>query len=501
MSASPSPLRWRALTVLALVQFIIYVDATIVNVALPTIRHDLGFSESGLIWIVSCYLTAAGGLLLLGGRLADLLGRRKVFVIGSAAFAVASLIAGLANSPGMLLTGRVIQGVAEALAAPAGLALIALLFTDPKERAKAFGIWAGLSGLGASAGVLISGVFTDLLTWRLIFLINIPLALVPLLTLHKLVDESRAPSTGKRPDWPGAVLITGGLFAVIYGLLAATRNAWGSGEVLLPLLGGVALLLIALIVEANTAEPLVPLGFFGNRIRLTANAVTVVIGGVSAAVFFLVVLYVQDVLHYTPLQSGLSWLPFCVAFMGGLFGSMQIIMRFGPRAAMSLGLLIASGGLFLLTRLPVHGSFVTDLLPATVLVAIGFGMTNPAMQQASMHDVSESDAGLGSGVLTTLLQLSGALGLAVFVTLSLRDQEHSAAAGADAATAAVSGYTTAFQVGAIVLAVGALAVLFLLRGLPGPAQMAAAQQAAGQEGQEGQDGQAQNDGDLAASRS
>jgi len=493
-----SPLRWKALTVLALVQFIIYVDATIVNVALPTIREDLGFSESGLIWIVSCYLTAAGGLLLLGGRLADRLGRRRIFVIGSAAFAVASLIAGLAANPATLLVGRVIQGVAEALAAPAGLALVALLFTDPKERAKAFGIWAGLSGLGASAGVLLSGVFTDLLTWRLIFLINIPLALVPLFTLGRLVEESRSPATGKRPDWFGAVLITGGLFAVIYGLLAAVREPWGSTAVLLPLLGGVALLLIALVVEANVAEPLMPLPFFRNRIRLTANAVTVIIGAVSAAVFFLTVLYVQDVLGYSPLQSGLAWLPFCVAFMAGLFGSMQIIMKFGPRAAMATGLLIAAAGLLLLSRLPVHGSFLTDLLPATVLVAIGFGMTNPAMQQASMHEVSETDAGLGSGVLTTLLQLSGALGLAVFVTVSLRDRQHQLADGVDAANAAVSGYTLAFRIGAIVLAAGAVGVLFLLRGLGSPAQAAAGQGDAGQAA--GEPGGDPAGSDLAGSR-
>ncbi len=472
-AAESNPFRWKALTVLALVQFIIYLDATIVNVALPTIRDDLGFSADGLIWIVNSYLIAAGGLLLLGGRLADRLGRRKVFITGSAAFAIASLIAGFAVNPTMLLTGRIIQGVAEALAAPAGLAMVALLFNDPKERAKAFGIWAGLSGLGASAGVLVSGVFTDLLTWRMIFLINVPLALIPLFTLRKLVDESRAPATGRRLDWAGALLITAGLSTMIFGLLSAIEEDWGSTQVAAPLIMGVVLLMLALVVEARAKEPLIPLRFFRNRIRLTANAVTAVIGGMSAVVFFLAVLYVQEVLGYSPLESGLAWLPFCVAFMAGLMLSMQLISRFGPRPAMTTGLLVAAAGLLLLSRLPVGGSFLTDLLPATVVVALGFGMTNPAMQQASMHDVSEEDAGLGSGILTTLLQLSGALGLAVFVTLALREQQDSLAGGAAMASAAVSGYSLAFKVGAAVLAVGALAVPLLLRGIGTPATQAA----------------------------
>lgn len=469
-STGANPLRWKALSILALVQFIIYLDATIVNVALPTIRKELGFTSDGLIWVVNCYLIAAGGLLLLGGRLADRIGRRRVFCVGSAAFAIASLIAGLAVNPGMLLTGRVIQGVAEALAAPAGLAIVALLFNDPKERAKAFGVWAGLSGLGACAGVLLSGVFTGLLTWRLIFLINIPLAVVPLLTLPKILEESRMPQADRRIDWAGAALITGGLFAVIYGLLTAVHQSWSAVGVWAPLVGGLAALAVALVVEANAAEPLLPLRFFRNRIRLTANGVTAIIGGVSAAVFFMVVLYAQDVLGYTPLRSGLAWVPFCLAFMGGLFGSMRIIMRFGPRPAMSLGLLIAAAGLLLLAQLPVNGSFWAHLLPATVLVAIGFGMTNPAMQQASMHGVAEMDAGLGSGVLTTLLQLSGALGLTVFVPIALREQSASVAGGANAVEAAVSGFTSAFQVGSIVLLAGSAAVLFLLRGIPSPAR-------------------------------
>ncbi len=467
-----NPLRWKALAVLAMVQFIIFVDATIVNVALPTIRTDLGLDADGLAWVVNSYLIAAGGLLLFASRLGDRLGRRRVFCWGSALFAVASITAGLAVNSTMLLTGRVLQGVAEALAAPAGLAMVAVLFTDPSERAKAFGIWAGLSGLGSAAGVLLSGVFTDLLTWRLIFLINVPLAIIPLLVLPRLVPETKDTTGARRLDWLGATLITGGLFAVIFGLLSAVNYPWESGRVAGSLLGGLLVLAVALVVEARTPQPLLPLAFFRNRIRLTANAVTVIIGGVSAAVFFMVVLYAQDVLGYPPLQSGLAWLPFVIGFMVGLMVSMQLMLRFGTRTAMAAGLAVAAVGLYWLHLLPVDGSFVTDLLPATVVVAIGFGMTNPAMQQTSLHDVSEEEAALGSGVLMTLLQLSGALGLAVYLTVALQHRDGQIADGVTAAAASVSGFSLAFLIGAIVLALGSASVLFLLRGMPKPTRTA-----------------------------
>jgi EmrB/QacA subfamily drug resistance transporter len=459
------PRRWRALSLLALVQFIIFLDATIVNVALPSIQKDLGFSDQTLTWVVSAYLITAGGLLLLGGRIADMVGRRRVFCIGAGLFAVASIIAGLAQNGGVLLFGRSMQGLAEALAAPAAMSMVALLFVDPKERAKAFGIWGGLAGLGSAAGVLLSGVLTDLASWRWVFLINIPLALIPMLLMPRLADESRAPVEGRRrPDWLGAILVTGGLVAILNAILAASRQSFNSAGVLVPLAIGVVALVLFVIVETRVAQPLVPLGFFANRVRATANLATVAIAASSAAVFFLVVLYGQNILGYSPLMSGLAWLPFCVAFMPGLFLSTMFITKLGPRITLAIGLAVSAIGVALFTRLDVDGSYVTHLLPAMIVTALGFGLTNPAMQNAAVHDVSEENAGLASGIVTTVLQMGGALGLTVFVSLALSHQQAEQAGGASLNEAITSGYNYAFAIAAIVLAIGAVAALVILRG-------------------------------------
>ncbi|MEU7907094.1 MFS transporter [Actinoplanes sp. NPDC049118] len=447
-------------------QFIIFLDATIVNVALPSIQKDLGLADATLTWVVSAYLITAGGLLLVGGRLADMYGRRRVFCLGAGLFAVASITAGLAQNSGVLLAGRSLQGVAEALAAPAAMSMVALLFTDPKERAKAFGIWGGLAGLGSAAGVLLSGVLTDLVSWRWVFLINVPLALVPMLLLPKYADENRAPVTGKRRlDLPGAVLVTGGLIAILNAILSAARNPLDSAQVLVPLAIGVVALVAFVIVETRVAQPLVPLRFFANKVRATANVATVFIASSSAAVFFMVVLYGQNILGYSPLRSGLAWLPFCVAFMPGLFLSTKLMTRYGPRIALASGLAVSAVGVALFTRLSVDGSYLTELLPAMVVTALGFGMTNPAMQNAAVHDVSEADAGLGSGIVTTVLQLGGALGLTVFVALALSYQQDEQATGAAEQAAVTSGYTFAFMIAAIALAIGSVASMLILRGV------------------------------------
>ncbi|MBS1697005.1 MAG: MFS transporter [Actinobacteria bacterium] len=447
------------MTALALVQFIIYADATIVNVALPTIQRDLGFTSDTLVWVVNCYLLAAGGLLLLGGRLGDRFGHRRVFLLGAAGFAIASLIAGLAPNGAVLLVGRVVQGVSEGLAAPAGLALVALLFPDPGERGKAFGVWSGLSGLGAAAGVLLSGVFTDLLTWRLIFFLNVPLAIIALLTVPRLVAPDRAASTRQRLDWTGAVLITGGLFAVLYGILGVSTSGWASAQVLVPLAVGVAAMIGFLIVQMRVSEPLIPLRFVSNRVRATAYLVVIVLGGATAGLFFMVVLYLQDILGYTPLQSGLAWLPYTGAFLAGILLSIRLAPRWGARWTILTGLVLAGAGMFLLSLIGVDGSFLTDVLPATVLIGFGIGFANPAVQQAGMNGVSEKDAGLGSGLFTTLLQLSGAIGLSALISIALTTTHQATTAGP---AATVAGYNAAFLVATIALVCAAVAALVLL---------------------------------------
>lgn len=457
-----NPKRWCALAVLALVQFIIYADATIVNVALPTIQHDLHFSAGNLVWVVNCYLIAAGGTLLLGGRLGDHFGHRRVFLVGAAGFTIASVIAGCAPNGGVLLVGRVMQGLSEGLAAPAGMAIVALMFADDKDRTKAFGIWSGLAGMGAAAGVLLSGVFTDLLTWRLIFFVNVPLALIALIAVPRLVSESQAVSRGRRLDWPGAVLITGGLVALLYGILGVAGSDWLTVRVLVPLFIGVIAVASFFAVESRGRDPLVPLRFIANRVRATAYAVVIVLGGVTAALFFVIVLYMQEILQYTPLQSGLAWLPYTVAFLGGIMLCMRVSPKWGPRWTIITGLMIVCVGIILLCFISEQGTFASDVLLATLLIGFGVGFANPAVQLAAMTSVSEEDAGLGSGLFTTLLQLSGAIGLSVMMGIALTTTNRRSVDGAVTDAATVAGYHTAFTIAAVLLGCAAFATLVLL---------------------------------------
>jgi EmrB/QacA subfamily drug resistance transporter len=457
------PRRWRALAALALVQFMIVIDNTVVNVALPSIQHDLRLTTTGLAWVVNGYLLTAGGLLLLGGRIADLLGRRKMFLIGTAVFAAASLGAGLAVGGTMLLICRFLQGAGEAMAAPAALSMVPLLFTDDKERAKAFGVWGGLAGLGAMIGVVLSGIIVDLIDWRWIFFINIPLAALPLLLVPRLIDESRSPNPPRRIDFPGAVLVTAGTTIIVYALLSAATHSWGSANVLVPLLIGIAALAAFVVRELNTPEPLVPMRFFANRTRVSANACTVLMASSMMAMFFLIVQYGQNILHYSPLQSGLAYVPFCLAFAPGLMISMRLVPRIGAGATLAIGFAISAVGMFLLSGISVGGSYVKDLLPAMIVLAIGLGMANPALQQAALHGVSQEDSGLASGVQQTVMQGGSALGLAVFVTLATRRTLDQTAGGTAADAAAAAGYRLAFVICAIVLAIGAVAAFVFIQ--------------------------------------
>lgn len=453
------PRRWRALAVLALVQFMIAIDNTVVNVALPRMSHSLSLSTVGLAWVVNGYLLAAGGLLLLGGRLADLIGRRKMFLIGTAVFALASLTAGLAQNGAMLITSRFIQGAGEAIASPAALSMVPLLFAVEKERAKAFGIWGGIAGLGATIGVLLSGVLTDLANWRWIFLINVPVALVPLVLVPKLTDDSRSPNADRRIDVPGAVLVTGGTLAVVYGLLQAGQHGWSDAGTWWPLIVGVLALIGFVAWEARAAAPLLPLRFFANRTRVTANVCTILVAGSMMSLFFLVVLYMQNVLGYSPLQAGLAYLPFMVGFTVGLVLSTNLFPRLGARPTIAAGFLASALGMYLMSRISVHGSYLGDLLLPLMVLAFGLGLVNPALQNAALHRVSESDAGLGSGVQTTVMQIGSAMGLAVLIALSVRRTSVLVGSGHPADVAAVSGFQLAFRLAAVVLVVGALIAL------------------------------------------
>jgi EmrB/QacA subfamily drug resistance transporter len=460
--APPDPRRWRALAVLGLIQFMLILDVTVVNVALPRIQHDLGFSRPGLAWVVDGYVLMAGGLLLLGGRLADLFGRRRLFLAGVSVFALASAACGAAAGPAMLVSARFVQGTGEALAAPASLGLIALLFPDPRERMKALGIWGGIAGLGGTSGTVISGALTDLASWRWIFYINVPIALFALLMVPRLVPESRMVREHHRVDFTGAITGTGALVAIVYGLLQAASHPWGSWPVLLPLLGGLALVAATVAVEAHSAAPLIPLRFFTNRTRVVANIATLLFSSAFFTYFFLLTLFEQLVLGYSPLQGGLSYLPFGLGIGAGIGLSTALMPRLGVRPLLSAGFLGGAAGLLMTSWIHVGTSYAGGVLPGMIVLGVFSGLTFPASINAALHEVTGQDASLASGVQNAMQAVGGALGLACLVTLALRHAAGQIRHGVLPGVAATHGYVLSFRIGAALLAVGGVGVLVLL---------------------------------------
>ncbi|HEX3824755.1 MAG TPA: MFS transporter [Mycobacteriales bacterium] len=456
------PRRWKALGVLGLVQFMLVLDITVVNVALPRIQHDLGFSASGLAWVVNGYVLMAGGLLLLGGRLADILGRRRLFLLGVGLFAIASATCGAAVDPAMLVVSRFVQGAGEAMAAPAAFGLIALLFPDPHERIKALGMWGGIAGLGGTTGTVISGVLVNFASWRWIFFINLPVALFALVMVPRLVSESRMVRESVRPDYAGAVTGTAGLIAVVDGLLQAATHSWGSVTVLLPFLGGLGLLGLMVWIEARSDAPLIPLQFFENRTRVVTNFTTLFFSSAFFSYFFLLTLFEQQVLHYSPLKGGLGYLPFGLSIGAGIGIGTALMPRLGVKPIFTGGFLICAVGMFLTSRIDLHSTYVADVMPGMIVLGLGSGLCFPAIGNASLHEVTGQDSSLASGVQNAMQQVGGALGLAVLVTLGLRHAKSLAENGASHALAVTHGYVLAFRVGAVLLAVGGGLVFILL---------------------------------------
>jgi EmrB/QacA subfamily drug resistance transporter len=461
-AAAPDPRRWRALGVLGLIQFMLVLDITVVNVALPRIKDDLGFSQSGLAWVVNGYVLMAGGLLLLGGRLADILGRRRLFLLGVAVFAIASATCGAAVSPGMLVASRFLQGAGEAMAAPASLGLIALLFPDTRERMKALGLWGGIAGLGGTSGTVISGAFVDLASWRWIFFINLPVAIFALAMVPRLVSESRMVRESGHPDYAGAITGTGGLIAVVDGLLQAATHPWGSVQVLLPLLGGLALLALMVWIEARSDAPLVPLEFFKNRTRVVTNFTTLFFASAFFSYFFLLTLFEQQVLGYSPLKGGLSYLPVGLTIGAGIGLGTALMPRVGVKPLLTVGFFACAVGLFLTSGIDVHSSYAGGVLPGMIVLGFGSGITFPAIGNASLHEVTGQDSSLASGVQSAMQQVGGAIGLSCLVTLALRHAAGQIDHGVLAPVALTHGYVLAYHVGAVLLIIGGVLVLFLL---------------------------------------
>src|ERR671937_742040 len=448
--------RWFALYVLCLGSLMIVLDVTIVNVALPSIKKDLGFSETSLAWVVNAYLLTYGGFLLLGGRLGDLFGPRRLFLAGIAVFTLASLLCGLADAKLLLIGARTGQGPGGAVASAVSLSVMMNLFTEPAERAKAMGVFGFVAAGGGSLGVLLGGILTDTINWHWIFLVNLPIGIVVFVLSLRLLPGSRGTAVERRLDVAGAITVTGALMLAVYAIVNGNQAGWTSAQTLGLLGAAIVVLAIFLGIEARVPAPLMPLGLFRLRNLSVANIVGVLWAAAMFAWFFLSALYLQQVLGYSPLQVGLSFLP--ANLIMGVFSlglSAKLVMRFGIRKPLAVGLLLAATGLALFIRAPVHGDFVIDVLPSMIFLGFGAGMAFNPVLLAAMNDVEPTESGLASGIVNTAFMMGGALGLAVLASIAASRTTSLSASGESHLSALTGGYHAAFLVGAIFAAVAA----------------------------------------------
>ena len=456
--------RWLALYVLCLGDLMIVLDGTIVNVALPSIRDDLGFSQTSLAWVVNAYLLTFGGFLLLGGRLGDLFGHRRLFLIGISLFTAASLGCGVANSQGLLVAARAVQGIGGAIVSAVALSLLMLLFTEQADRAKAMGVFGFVLSGGGVVGVLAGGILTDLLSWHWIFLVNLPVGVLVYLLSLRLLPTERGPAATGRVDVAGAISVTASLMLAVYAIVNGNEEGWSSTVTLGMLAGAVALLAVFLAIEARISSPLVPLGLFRNRNVSTANAVGVLMAAGMFAYFFFSALYLQLVLGYSPLEVGLAYLPGTVIWgASSLLLSNRLVMRFGIKPPLLTGLALMTLALVLLARTPADGSWAIDILPATIAVGIGAGIAFNPLLLAAMSGVAPEQAGLASGVVNTAFMMGGAVGLAVLASLAASRSDDLVASGDGSLAGLNSGYHLAFVVGAVFVVASAVVAGALLR--------------------------------------
>jgi EmrB/QacA subfamily drug resistance transporter len=450
--------RWLALFVLCLGDLMIVLDTTIVNVALPSIRSDLGFSQTSLAWVVNAYLLTFGGFLLLGGRLGDLFGHRRLFLAGVTLFTLASIVCGLSTTKGMLIAARAVQGIGGAVVSAVALSLIMGLFAEPADRAKAMGVFGFVIAGGGSIGVLLGGVLTDVLNWHWIFLVNVPIGVAVYFLSLRLVPSAHGRAASGRLDVAGAVTVTASLMLAVYAIVNGNQTGWTSAQTIGLLATAAALLGVFLVIEARVETPLMPLRLFRLRNVATANVVGVLWAAAMFAWFFLSALYLQQVLGYTPLQVGLAFLPANIIMGGFSLGlSAKVVMRFGFRIPLTLGLTIAAVGLMMFARAPIDGRFAVDVLPSMILLAIGAGLAFNPVLLAAMSDVAPEESGLASGVVNTAFMMGGAVGLAVLASLAASRTDALAASGHGELDALVGGYDAAFMVGAL-FALGGAAV-------------------------------------------
>jgi EmrB/QacA subfamily drug resistance transporter len=461
--------RWTALVVLCVGMLMIILDATVVNVALPAIQDELGFSQSNLAWVMNAYLIAFGGLLLLAGRLGDLIGRKSIFTAGLAVFTAASLLCGAAQSQEVLIGARFVQGVGGAMTSAVILGMIVTMFPEPREQAKAIAVYSFVASAGASIGLLAGGVITQAINWHWIFLVNLPIGIATAVFATRLVDREEGIGLRQGADVAGAVLVTGSLMLMVYTIVQASEHGFGSLRTLA--LGAVALALLGAFIarEARTRTPLVPLRIFRSRNVSGANVVQILMVAGLFGMFFLGALYLQGVLGYDAIETGLAFLPVSVGIgVLSLGFSARLMARFGERATLLPGLVLIVAGLLLFARAPVDANYVVDVLPSMILLGVGAGVSFPALMTLAMSGATPSDSGLASGLVNTTQQVGGALGLAVLATLSSTRTDDLLESGESTASALTSGYHLAFVIGAGLVVVAFAVAATVLRS-PEPA--------------------------------
>ncbi|WBB69465.1 MFS transporter [Micromonospora sp. WMMD812] len=464
--AAAHPRRWAALAVIAIAQLMVVLDATIVNIALPHAQADLGISDANRQWVVTAYTLTFGGLLLLGGRIADYWGRKRAFLVGMVGFALASAVGGLANNGEMLFAARALQGAFGALLAPASLALLTVLFTDTRERAKAFGVYGAIAGGGSAVGLLLGGVLTEYADWRWCLLVNIPIAAVALAAALPLVPESRAHGD-TRYDVPGAVVVTAGLVSLVYGFTRAAEDGWGATATLTFIAVGVALLVAFVVIEHRSSHPLLPMRILLDRNRGGAYLTSTLIGAGLFGAFLFLTIYFQVVLRYTPLEAGLASLPVTAGVLIAAGSASQLLPRVGAKPLMLAGAILAVVGMAVLTQIDVDTSFVTHLLPAQVVLGLGLGFTFVPLSSLALYGVPEHDAGAASATLNATQQVGGSLGTALLNTIyTSAVTTYLASRAPSPATqvkALIHGYSMAFVWAAGLILLAGLATLVLIR--------------------------------------
>jgi len=465
--------RWLALVLLCSAQFVVVLDASIVNVALPTIGDALHFSQENLPWVVNAYILTFGGFLLLGGRTADLLGRRRVFMAGLLVVAGASLAAGFASTEGQLIAARAAQGLGAAIISPAALSIVTTTFSDGSERNKALGVWGAVAGSGGAAGVLLGGILTDGLGWEWVLWVNVPVSLIAFALSPRLIAESRAEHETRAFDVAGAVTVTAALSILVYAVVDATSAGWGSTQTLGLIALSLALLAVFVAIELRATKPLVPFSIFRIRTLTGANVVGLLVGASLFSMFFFISLYMQQVLGYSAIHAGLSYLPLALVIMASAGIASQLVTKLGYKPVLAAGMLFIVAGLVWFSRVSVGGGFATDILGPSLLAAAGLGFSFVTTTIAAVSGVEENEAGLASGLINTSQQIGGALGLALLSTLATSRTDDLTPAGAVPSLGALTdGFQAAFLGGAAIAALGFVLTLVLIRSSDSKAHVA-----------------------------